>query len=141
MTKEGTDDREKTEPCGAPTWACDQPAVPGSPCPDHGGPPLTPSPREATSANSAGPSLPQPPGGAPIIHGPSKPDITEGVQVLVDGLTSLVWWLSSSDYGASADMLETAIDLLEQERDAERRRASSEARARCRWPAAREEKA
>jgi hypothetical protein len=53
----------------------------------------------------------------------------------VDGLTSLVWWLSGGDFGASADMLEMAIDLLEQERDAERRRARAEA-----W-VAREEKA
>jgi hypothetical protein len=128
---------EETERCNAPLWVCGRATVPGHSCHMHGGPPLDSSPREATSANSAGPSLPQPPGGARIIHGPSKPDIAAIVDVLVDVLVNSIWELAEHDSCVSADLNERAAARLTAESDSDMRHAKAKSRAK----AAREEKA
>ena len=104
-------------------YRCDEPR----PCPIHDS-----RPREATAAEEANLSHTQSPGGSiPIVHGPSKPDVHALLDCLVDSLRNSVWLLADKDYRTSADLLERAADLLQEESEGDRRKAKSKARATC----------
>ena len=88
------------------------------------------SPREAPSADGAGvhvPSTQPPPGGSRIIHGAYN-DTNALLDVLLDGFRNSVWILAGKDFRVSADLLERAGAALQEELDADRRRAKLRAR-------------
>ncbi len=90
------------------------------------------SPREPASEPRPASRPPnEPPGGARITHGPSKPDTIELLECLVEGFRNAVWILAGQDREASAALLALASSKIEEEARGDRRRAKSEARARA----------
>jgi len=88
------------------------------------------SPREAPSADGAGVHVPstQPPlGGSRIVHGAYN-DTNALLDVLLDGFRNSVWILAGKDFRVSADLLERAGAALQEESNADRRRAKLRAR-------------
>jgi hypothetical protein len=77
------------------------------------------------------------PCGAPLIHGPSKPDVVALLECFVDGLINSVAILAGGDDRTVAEMLERVSAATQEASEVGFSRARNKARAR----AAREEKA